>query len=297
MADNSSGTGSFRQSHPENAPKSGDERASGPSATDVTGAQSAAELLAHVLGMPKRGPNRPTATLDPVEIIARAARPASGQNVPPSDPVAIIAASVSPMGWTHPLERAPAPPPHHQPAGTTPQPQDLQDTFWQVWMEHQNYLQRHSLRLMAGNKADAEDAMSNAMLKALQKFSTYAGAIVNERAWLTRLVHNVCMDIHRSNSKIARSLEESVGDDFETLASTLVSDSASPEENVATQRSMDDLSTQLDRMPESLREPLLLRFLDDLSYDEIAARLNLSNCAVRKRIQLARDFLRKSGIR
>ncbi len=217
---------------------------------------------------PRAAPRPPT----PVEIIAAAAHPRGS-----ADPVAVIAAAAGvSAGGQSALPSA---------------------DFWQLWTAHQGYLRKQTLRLMSGNLADAEDALSNAMLKALQKFETYAGAIVNERAWLTRLVHNVCMDLHRSNRRIRHSLEEVLGGDFEAADTMPETVSPTPEEETIARRELGQLSAELERMPRSLSEPLLMRVLDDLSYDEIAARLGLSNCAVRKRIQLARDRLRKLGIR
>lgn len=49
-------------------------------------------------------------------------------------------------------------------------------------------------------------------------------------------------------------------------------------------------------MQEKLRKPLLMRCVQDRTYDEIAEALGLSNCAVRKRVQLAREHLRGAGI-
>jgi len=215
---------------------------------------------------------------DPVRIIAEAAGgPAT------DDPVAVIANAIG----------APA----SAEGSATKAGADPYAAFWRLWTAHQSYLRKQTLRLMSGNLADAEDALSNAMLKALQKFDTYAGAIVNERAWLTRLVHNVCMDLHRSNQRIARSIDETVGGDFETSGAMPAASRRTPEDETLARRELRELAAELERMPRSLREPLLMRVLDDKSYDEISRELNLSNCAVRKRIQLARDFLRKRGIR
>ena len=216
--------------------------------------------------------------LDPVRIIAGAA---GGRAT--DDPVAVIANAVG----------APA----SAGAAAAGVGADPSAAFWRLWTAHQGYLRKQTLRLMSGNLADAEDALSNAMLKALQKFDTYAGAIVNERAWLTRLVHNVCMDLHRSNQRIARSIEETIGSDFEASGAMPAAARRTPEDETLARRELRELAAELERMPRSLREPLLMRVLDDKSYDEISRALNLSNCAVRKRIQLARDFLRKRGIR
>src|SRR2546423_7891072 len=41
-------------------------------------------------------------------------------------------------------------------------------TFWALWLAHRDDLSRHSLRLLGGNNADADDALSEAMVRAAQ---------------------------------------------------------------------------------------------------------------------------------
>lgn len=166
--------------------------------------------------------------------------------------------------------------------------------FWNVWMEHHDYLFKQSLRFMAGNMADAEDALSQAMLKGSQHFD--ATTIRNERAWLTRLVHNSCMDQHRSRKRQARLSEEIDGDDPEQAPNITPQPEPTPDEALQMRQLFDQLERQLLDLPVSLLEPLLLRVVEERSYDDIADKMGLSNCAVRKRIQLARDRLRQAGL-
>ena len=97
------------------------------------------------------------------------------------------------------LERSarPKPPPARE---------EADGVFWPVWLEHRSYLRGHALRFSGGNMADAEDALSEAMLKAVQNFSP--AKIRNHRSWLLRLVHNACMDRHRGNSRRQRVARE-----------------------------------------------------------------------------------------
>jgi RNA polymerase sigma-70 factor (ECF subfamily) len=46
-------------------------------------------------------------------------------------------------------------------------------------------------------------------------------------------------------------------------------------------------------MPETLRLPLVLRDMDELSYEEIAASLNIGLSAVKMRIKRAREWFRE----
>jgi RNA polymerase sigma factor (sigma-70 family) len=165
--------------------------------------------------------------------------------------------------------------------------------FWQIWAQHQDYLRRHSLRWMSNNCADAEDALSSAMLLAQEKYPRYAPTINDIRAWLTRLVHNVCMDHHRSRVRLelfdpmAQNGEVGGHDSHAELHV------AAAEQEVADQETLSLIWEELQRLTATLREPLLLRCVDELSYAEIAARLKITEAAVRKRVQLARDKLRE----
>ena len=70
-----------------------------------------------------------------------------------------------------------------------------------------------------------------------------------------------------------------------------------PEEVAETGESLRSLQHGLDALPELLRVPLMLKFFEGLSYAEIAERLSIQNCTVRKRVQLARERLRRNGAR
>ncbi len=99
-------------------------------------------------------------------------------------------------------------------------------SFWQLWQEHERYLYRRCLQWM-GNQIDAEDALSQAMLKAWEKIQAGKGAIKNIKAWLTRLTHNVCIDIHRGLNRGGKPVESLDGMDFE-LESQWVSQEENP---------------------------------------------------------------------
>ncbi|MEG3620290.1 RNA polymerase sigma factor [Magnetovibrio sp. PR-2] len=242
--------------------------------------------------------------LSPAAVIARSLAP-DAQHMSPVD---IIARSVEQaFGGLDMFTEAPAQPAPPPPAPPSDHPLrkpdrspfgdgglDPFEEFWQVWMEHQDYLFKQSIRFMSGNVADAEDALSQAMLKGSQHFN--AETIRNQRAWLTRLVHNACMDQHRSHKRQARLSDEIDGDDPEQAPNITPQPPRAPDEALHMRQIFDELEQHLCDMPMSLLQPLLLRVVEEKSYDEIANAMGLSNCAVRKRIQLARDRLRQAKV-
>ncbi|WP_033067646.1 RNA polymerase sigma factor [Thalassospira australica] len=212
-----------------------------------------------------------------------------------------------------PVPHPPVAPPLEQPApDDNPQvdynhqaatsPQDAAHTgpaapnFWPLWIDQQDSLLKQCLKLMSGNMDDAQDALSEAMVKASTKFEDSMDEIRNHRAWLSRIVHNACIDLHRQNRRKAEYREETHGAADMPPSPMTAPITPSPEESYLAGEKLDQLETALLAMQEKLRKPLLMRCVQDRTYDEIAQALGLSNCAVRKRVQLAREHLRTAGI-
>jgi RNA polymerase sigma-70 factor (ECF subfamily) len=264
--------------------------------------ESYGDAVHEVPGPGAQRKSRSRKRLSPAAVIARSLAP-DATHLSPAD---IIARSVENAfgGFPSPFERpltAPAPtrrpaPPNHPMFAPSPFPPQIDpfNDFWNVWMEHQDYLLKQGLRFMSGNMADAEDALSQAMLKGSQHFD--GNEIRNERAWLTRLVHNACMDQHRSRKRQQRLSDEVIPDDPQDSPTLQPQPHRTPDEALHMNQVFAELEDQLKQLPISLLEPLMLRVIEDKSYDEIAALLGLSNCAVRKRIQLARDRLKQAGV-
>ena len=167
--------------------------------------------------------------------------------------------------------------------------QDCND-FWQLWQQYRDYLYRCCLKWMGGNPIAAEDALSRAMFKAWEKVQQYAGKITNFKAWLTRLTHNLCVDIHRERKRSANRVK-----DIEAISEekglffcedTPLKALESSEKNIAIQRAINEL-------PKRLYETFILRFYQELSCHEIAQRLGLTIDNVYKRIQEARKILQR----
>jgi RNA polymerase sigma factor (sigma-70 family) len=160
--------------------------------------------------------------------------------------------------------------------------------FWNVWLQHKDQLQQQSLRLMAGNVADAEDALNTAMLRARQRYMSAGIEILNEKAWLSRILYNVCMDMHRERRRWGEpeELQEGVDLAWAVPAETL------PEAVLLQRERAEEIQERILSLPPSLRLPFVMRFQQEMSYSDIALHLQLTNCNVRKRIQLAYGILR-----
>ena len=169
---------------------------------------------------------------------------------------------------------------------------DLVKRFWQQWQEHRDYLYHCCLKWMGRNLTDAEDALSRAMLKAWEKVQKYAEEIANFKAWLTRLTHNLCVDIHRERDRSANRVEN-----MEVYVSSeeqgLVRSEDTPESAMETGEKKIVIRRAIDNLPRRLRETFILHFYQELSYPEIAQQQDISYQNVCKRISQARAILRE----
>ena len=164
-----------------------------------------------------------------------------------------------------------------------------QNAFWPLWEVHSSRLYAICLREMNRNYADAEDALTQAMLKALQKLPVFAAKINHPGAWLNRLTYNVCKDIHRSRRR-RRVVAFAFGSANEFLH--VPAQHEFTREHHSSVALEEDPESMIDYLPARLRDVFAMRFIQELSYKEISIRLALTQVTVRKRIQHARAALR-----
>ncbi|NEQ85060.1 MAG: sigma-70 family RNA polymerase sigma factor [Moorea sp. SIO2I5] len=164
--------------------------------------------------------------------------------------------------------------------------------FWPLWEQYQDYLYHRCCSWMGGNRSQAQDALSEIMLKAWEKLPKFAAKITNLKGWLTKFAHNFCIDCHRENNSGAIGVEN-----LEAIAVTegngLVTEFDTPEKLVEKRELLKVIRSALEDLPENQRDVCILHFEQELSYQEIAQRLDISNDTVRKRIQRAREKLQQ----
>jgi RNA polymerase sigma-70 factor (ECF subfamily) len=160
--------------------------------------------------------------------------------------------------------------------------------FWSLWIKHQDYLYSACLKWMS-NIPDAEDIMSQAMLKAEEKMRIYA--VNNFRNWVTKLTYNLCLDFQRKRYQTIQygdiqNVTSNSGNSVDKHEETLFLD-------LQQQELEEVFSVWIDELRPILRDTFILHFKEQLSYIEIAQKLNISCCNVRRRIYQARQILRQ----
>lgn len=167
----------------------------------------------------------------------------------------------------------------------------LSARFWREWIEHQPYLHQLAQRWMSNNRADAEDVLSRASIKAHDRYLRDCDKIRKLRPWLARLLHNICMDEHRKRSVRHRMPDQFHPEQLEYLSILARSEPSYEDLNERSESIAAAMDTIMD-MPPRLRHPFVLRFIYQYSNQEIARHLDLTEVNVRKRIQLGRTLVK-----
>lgn len=171
------------------------------------------------------------------------------------------------------------------------------NAFEELVLEYEKKVYNVALRIL-GNNEDAADMTQEAFIKAYNSLSGFRGDS-KFSVWLTRIVSNLCLDFLRSRNRrptISLSMEDDDGDDVQLdIADTR----QSPELLLERSLTRESVRRGLRSLPEDYREILLLREIQGLSYDEIAAALNIEVGTVKSRIFRGRkklcDYLIKDG--
>jgi RNA polymerase sigma factor (sigma-70 family) len=147
-------------------------------------------------------------------------------------------------------------------------------------------------RWLTGNIQEAEDVTQEAFLRAYKFFDGFRGE--DARTWLLAIVRNVFYTQWRRTRSAGASTEfdeemHSFSDD-ESLPEMGRSDT-NPESILSRNDDMRLLDQALQALPVEYREAIVLRELEDLSYKEIAATLDVPIGTVMSRLARARRLL------
>ena len=150
------------------------------------------------------------------------------------------------------------------------------------------YLHRYAYRLL-GNKADAEDAVQDALLAAFKHLNQFRGD-AQLSTWLTTIVINCArMHLRKRSRYIHVSLDLRIGEEREyPLSDTLVDHRPNPEDECHKAWANARLIESAARLSPTLRRTFHLRFVDHLSVCETARVLGVPIGTVKAQTARAR---------
>jgi len=157
---------------------------------------------------------------------------------------------------------------------------------------HSPGIYRLALRLMK-NEADAEEVVQETFLSAFRGIDRFDGRS-GLRTWLYRIAYNAAMMRLRRPGPEMVSVEDAVEPEGGlTVPKSLFAWRDLPEAELEKTEVREELECAIRDLPEKLRAVFVMRELEELSTEDAAAALGVSEDVVKTRLHRARLWLRE----
>jgi RNA polymerase sigma-70 factor (ECF subfamily) len=165
------------------------------------------------------------------------------------------------------------------------------DAFNRLVLSYQDRLYHQAYRML-GDSHSAADATQDAFILAFKNLRTYHGG--SFRAWLLRIVTNVCYDELRRYQRQPITSLEPVGDDDQEMESPhwLVDPGETPEETIERTELGHAIQHCLNRLNPEFRSVLVLVDIQGLDYQEASTALSCAIGTIKSRLARARLSVR-----
>jgi len=167
---------------------------------------------------------------------------------------------------------------------------------FELLMRRHNQALFRTARSILRNDSDAEEVLQEAYLQAYRAMASYR-ADARLGTWLTRIVIHAAIARARQGQRRAEVVPlDGLGDlPAEAMENTMNHDPAESAERAAMRSQMRQLLEQaIDRLPDAFRTVFVLRAVEEMSGEEVAACLDIPEATVRSRYFRARSLLRSA---
>jgi len=141
-------------------------------------------------------------------------------------------------------------------------------------------------RWLLSDENDAKDVVQDAYLRAFRFFDSFRGG--DSRGWLLTIVRNACY------TSLRKARPDELRVSFDEESHYREAGGTSPEADLLRNATAQALKDALERLPVGLREAIVLRELEGLSYAEIAAVADIPIGTVMSRLSRSRKRLQES---
>lgn len=166
-----------------------------------------------------------------------------------------------------------------------------QDAFAEIVEIYKNSIYQLCYRML-GNRHEAEDMAQEAFIRAYVNINSFNQEL-KFSTWLFRIATNLCIDRIRKKKPDYYLDAEVSGTDGLTMYSHLASDSPLPEKELESLELQESVQKEIMKLPEKYRSVIVLKYIEELSLNEISEILDLPLGTVKTRIHRGREALRQ----
>lgn len=166
-----------------------------------------------------------------------------------------------------------------------------QDAFAEIVEIYSNSIYQLGYRML-GNRHEAEDIAQEAFIRAYVNIKSF-NQDLKFSTWLFRIATNLCIDRMRKKKPDYYLDAEVSGTDGLTMYSQLASNSPLPEMELESLELQESVQKEILKLPEKYRSVIVLKYIEELSLNEISEILDLPLGTVKTRIHRGREALRQ----
>lgn len=144
---------------------------------------------------------------------------------------------------------------------------------------------------MLGNRHEAEDMAQEAFIRAYVNIASF-NINLKFSTWLYRIATNLCIDRIRKKKPDYYLDAEVSGTDGLTMYSQIPANTVSPEDEVESIELQEVIQREITKLPEKYRSVIVLKYIEELSLNEISEILDMPLGTVKTRIHRGREALR-----
>jgi RNA polymerase sigma factor (sigma-70 family) len=181
----------------------------------------------------------------------------------------------------------------NQPRTSVNKPERFDD-FERIMLPHLDAAYKLA-RWLVRNPSMAEDVVQEAFLRALKYFASFRGGSSGRR-WLLQIVRNVAYSHLKAQQSRMEVGFDRVAAEEEDIDMDVPDPGAVPETTLMHRQELGQISRALKALPVELRECIVLRELEELSYKDIAQIMGVPIGTVMSRLSRGRKALSKAAM-
>lgn len=166
-----------------------------------------------------------------------------------------------------------------------------QNAFADIVSLYQHKLYQVCYRMLS-NKQEAEDIAQEAFVRAYMNLHTFDQKR-KFSTWLYRIATNLCIDRIRKKKPDYYLDAEVAGTEGLDLYSQIAAEDQLPEETLVQMELQERIQYEIGRLPDKYRSVIVLKYIEELSLQEISDILDMPLGTVKTRIHRGREALRK----
>ena len=145
------------------------------------------------------------------------------------------------------------------------------------------------------NRENAQDISQECFLRAYKMLRSYRTESAFS-TWIYRICQNLISDFYRKSKKIktvSLSVTDLSGNDDESKERDIEDTESEPSEQIIRTEKIEKIREIINSLPNDLREIIILRDLNNISYSQISEMLDIEMGTVKSRLNRAREKLKE----